>query len=366
MKICILTNSIREGYGGWARFSLEVIKELKKRKEIDLIVITEDGSGKLNIKKISDNFFYALWGLIYNIVYVRKATKNCQVIHAFDGYPYGIIAFLSSIGRKKQKLFISAIGTYSITPLKNLYFGWLLKKTYKNAQTIFAISHYTAQKLKSIINLNNIKVVHMGVNDALLRINQNDKEKISFLPKNYILTVGDLKPRKGYHISISALAKLHKKYPNLYYIIVGYQFNSNYFIQLKNLVKKYQIEKYVIFLSDISNLELKNLYQNATIFILPSINDDKHFEGFGLVYIEAGLFGIPAIGTNNCGAEDAIKNNQTGYLINQNNIDELVDKITVLLNNKQLRKKMGRQAREFAKNFKWSKTVDAYLKSYKT
>jgi len=150
----------------------------------------------------------------------------------------------------------------------------------------------------------------------------------------------------------------------LYYVIVGYQFNSNYFNELKELADKHSVSDKIIFLSGISDNNLKALYTKAKLLILSSINDNKHYEGFGLVYIEAGLFGVPSIGSSNCGAEDAIVDGQTGYLIVQNNIELLAQKINYLISNESLRKTMGEKAKSFANTFTWNKTIDSYIKYY--
>lgn len=362
MKICILTSSIREGYGGWARYSLEVLKELQNRPDIKIIIITEDNSSHYRIKKVGNGFSLTK-DILTNAIYVRKLSRDCKIIHALDGYPYGIIAYLASLGRKKQKLFITAIGTYTTAPLNNRYIGWLLKLAYKKAKKIFAISNFTANKLKKNINLPNIVVIHMGANHNILKAEPTPADEKN-IPSNFILSVGDLKPRKGYHISLPAFAQISQKYPDLYYIIVGYQFNREYFNQLQTLVSDNNIKDRVMFISNINDNKLNALYRRAKILILTSLNDDKHYEGFGLVYIEAGLFGIPAIGSNNCGTEDAIINEQTGYLIEQKNIGLLAEKMDGLLADESKRQKMGKNAQKFANNFQWSKTIDAYLKYY--
>ncbi|NCN07264.1 glycosyltransferase family 4 protein [Candidatus Falkowbacteria bacterium] len=362
MNICILTSSIKEGYGGWARYSLEVYKELKTRPSINVTVITDDESSEFRFKKIDSNLSF-IKNIIPNVLYIRKISKNCEIIHALDGYPYSIIAYLASLGRRKQKFYITAIGTYTTTPLDNIYFGWLLKKAYTKAKKIFSISEFTADKLKSKINLSNIEVVYMGVNHDILDLKTSPANNDD-IPYNFILSVGDLKPRKGYHISIPAFAKVAKDHQDLYYVIVGYQFNSNYFNELKELADKHSVSDKIIFLSGISDNNLKALYTKAKLLILSSINDNKHYEGFGLVYIEAGLFGVPSIGSSNCGAEDAIVDGQTGYLIVQNNIELLAQKINYLISNESLRKTMGEKAKSFANTFTWNKTIDSYIKYY--
>ena len=53
------------------------------------------------------------------------------------------------------------------------------------------------------------------------------------------------------------------------------------------------------------------------------IDNHLHFEGFGLVHIESNILGTPTIGSHDCGNTDIIKNNFNGFLIHQNNVNEL-------------------------------------------
>ena len=77
-------------------------------------------------------------------------------------------------------------------------------------------------------------------------------------------------------------------------------------------------------------------YANAAIFVLPS-----YTEAFPTVNIEAMAAGIPIVTTNVGGIEEAVIHKRNGYITTPGNIDEFVDYITILLNDKNLRKDMG-------------------------
>jgi len=69
-------------------------------------------------------------------------------------------------------------------------------------------------------------------------------------------------------------------------------------------------------LENVSNQELIKLYYQSDLFLLtPIYVEGSKFEGFGLVYLEANACGKPVIGTYGCGAEDAIKDNYSGFLL---------------------------------------------------
>ncbi|MFH1997677.1 MAG: glycosyltransferase family 4 protein, partial [Patescibacteria group bacterium] len=93
--------------------------------------------------------------------------------------------------------------------------------------------------------------------------------------------------------------------------------------------------------------------------------NNNDFEGFGLVYLEAGACGKPVIGTYDCGAEDAIINNVTGFLVSQNNIKETTNIILRLLDKPGLAQKLGKNGKKRAKEMDWNNVIKEYIREYK-
>jgi phosphatidylinositol alpha-1,6-mannosyltransferase len=359
MKICFLNENlnIKAGVG---RFGLDMIKNIQNDKNFEIIVLTEKKFSNYEFEKPILKRSYLLRNLLnifINAIRIRKYIKSCGIIHALDGYPYGVIAALANIGLNK-KLIISGIGTYSVLPLDESIKKWFLKWAYKKADKIICISNFTKKQILKRIKLNNIIVVNHGVDYGKFQkdniIKNHNSEKI-------ILSVGALKPRKGYHISIPAIAEVKEKYPDIKYYIVGGKPQEIY----SDLVKNLNLEKNVEFLQNLSDEELINLYHESDIFLLTPVTiNNNDFEGFGLVYLEAGACGKPVIGTYDCGAEDAIINNETGFLIPQNNIKKTVEAVLELLDNSELAKKMGGSGKKFAEKMDWDNVVKKYIEVY--
>ena len=106
-------------------------------------------------------------------------------------------------------------------------------------------------------------------------------------------------------------------------------------------------------------------YRTADLFCVPSMNDGWRFEGFGQVHLEAGAFGIPAIGTRECGAADAIDEGVTGLLVSQLSIEtELPEAILKLLDDPALRARMGEANRSKAERTTWESVAARYIALY--
>ncbi|MDP2638734.1 MAG: glycosyltransferase family 4 protein [Candidatus Azambacteria bacterium] len=335
MKICFIIENADQKHGG-GRYAGDLISAVKKAGH-SVIVLGVD--------------------TILDAIKIRKYCKNCDIIHAIDGYPYGVAAALANIGLNK-KLVITAQGTYAVAPLYSFPASILLKWAYKKADKIIAISRYTKREILKKINVSSIEVINHGVYfDEFYQEPVESKEK-------FILSVGALKYRKGYHISIPAFAMAKKEIPDLKYKIIGNHKDKEYFTELKNLAKRYGIENDIEFLSDLSDEARNNLYRKAKIFILTSVNENHHFEGFGLVFLEAAAAGLPVIGTLDNGIEDAVKNNFNGILVPQNDTKTAAEALLKILNNEQLRQELSLNSFSWAKSHDWSKVYPEYIRAY--
>ncbi len=110
------------------------------------------------------------------------------------------------------------------------------------------------------------------------------------------------------------------------------------------------------------DIDIRNkYYKMADLFIMPSITKKNDIEGFGIVFLEANYFKVPVIGTATGGMSEAIIDGKTGFLIKQNDIDDLVDRITFFYINETERKEMGKNGfNRVIKNFKWENIIKNY------
>lgn len=364
-KILIITRtlSLDDGQG---RYSLDLIGRLKKNYQ--LIIFSSDlADAKKRHARDEHLRFYkiakirSLYNPFYNFYYfwkLLKFFKKADFIHSFSDYPHCLLPFWLSL--VKKPVFITAHGTYGVFPLDKFGSRFFLKRAYKKAKKIFCVSSFTEKEILKRVKLDNTVVINNGVDyDKFAekrgyQRGKTQKEKI-------ILSVGALKPRKGYHISIPVIAEVKKKYKNIKYYIVGRKPPKIYL----DLVKKYDLEKNVEFFQFISDEDLIKLYYQADIFLLPSVTfNDNDFEGFGLVYLEAGACGKPVIGTYGCGAEDAVVDGETGFLVPQNDIKKTAEAVLRLLDNPELAKKLGENGRKRAQQMSWGNIVNKYVEIY--
>lgn len=355
MKIGYLVYNL-DGGAGWGRYARDLIEEVKKYHEVVVVKELPDkfDDGPVLLKTGWKTFFV-------NWIRLFKIFRDCDIIHAIDLLPYGFVGFVIAKFMGK-KFVVSGIGTYSVAPLYNKYIGWYAKLIYLLADCVVSISKYTDRQICKIVKPKRHEVVIPGIDLSKFELKSVNHAK----NKRYMLTVGALKRRKGQDISLQAFAIARKSIPDLEYIIVGSQRDVNYFNYLKEIVAKNNLNDCVYFKQGISDDELTDLYANAQLFIMLSRNEGLHYEGFGLVFLEAAALGLPVIGTRNNGIEDAVNPNQNGFLVDQENMDQPAEAIIKICSDEKLRQEMSEKSLTWARNHDTKTQNYEYIKIYES
>jgi len=348
MRILFLTNHL-EGTDGWSRVALDYITELQNLG-FNVLCLTHKTSSQKKIKEhalLETPLKYMVNPLVSFSTALRIKRKIAEfspdIIH-FTVEPYAtILPFLIS---SKTKFFLTVHGTYSVPPilfdnfLERTVSQFLSKKYYRKLDGIVTVSNYTKNHLINYYPKlkDKIKVITNGINLEKHRIVDLD-QKIKNETKK-ILFVGAVKRRKGILQTIEALKYYRDNFSdNFIYEIVGdYNQRNDYYQKVLKKIKDYNLDGKVFFQGKIVGEELQEYYSNADLFIMTSVNINNHFEGFGLVFLEANAKGVPSIGSTNSGCEEAILNNKTGYVMDPSNFKEVAEKIDLILNKNSIKK----------------------------
>lgn len=360
MKICFLTHDLRSDYGAGV-FSHRLVSGIKEHLGWDTVVLTAEASGSpleiaiLHPQKIK---------LLREFWRIRNIIKTCDIVHALDGFPYGIIAIFASLGLKK-KVIITAVGSGAILPLYNRLYGPLMRWCYRRADMVTAISTFTRNEiLKQVKNLS-IRVINHGVDvEQFENAGELSAELKQYQP--YILGVGTIRWRKGYHFSIRSFANVVKEFPDLHYVIVGKHYKDDYSLRLERLIKELGLEKKVHIIEQVnSREELARIYKGAQLFCLFSQNVNHDVEGFGLVFLEAAAAGLPVVGAKNCGVDDAVREGKNGLLVDTRDPKDFANAMLTILRDQELQKKMRAESLAFAHESTWEKRIGEYTDIYK-
>lgn len=154
-----------------------------------------------------------------------------------------------------------------------------------------------------------------------------------------ILFVGNLIPRKGLHILLQSLADLPANSWRLE--VVGRKdADPAYAARLRRQVHLSGLQNRVIFLGSLGQAELQQVFERSQVLVVPS-----SYEGFGIVYLEAMCFGLPAIATTGGAAGEVIADGEDGYLVAPNQPAALAQRLEALFLDRQLLARLGIAAR---------------------
>lgn len=172
------------------------------------------------------------------------------------------------------------------------------------------------------------------------------KDKNKFI----ILTVCRHEKEQGYKGCdevIRAMPTVLLQVPQAEYWITG---KGDDLPRLERLVDEYNLRGKVRFLGFLPFDELVNVYASSDIFVMPSrlsLDEGKmEGEGFGVVFLEAGVMGKPLIGPNRGGSLDIIRDGYNGFNVNPTDRAEIAERIVRLARDADLRKTMGENARQ--------------------
>ena len=204
MKICFFTHNLRQDNGAGV-FSRRLASGLADALEAEVVAFTAVGAGESYERPLLCSNKLRLLGRLFQM---RAIIRSCDIVHALDVYPYGLIAAVASLGLQK-KIIITAIGSGSIQPFYQWHLVRLIRWVYRRTAAVTAISAFTRDEiLKKIPDLS-IAVINPGV-DVGEFVSGGMRAYNTERFKPYILSVGQLRWRKGYHFSIPAFAEVKK------------------------------------------------------------------------------------------------------------------------------------------------------------
>lgn len=296
------------------------------------------------------------------IKWLITLTKLCwlyqiDIVHCGVIIPDGVSAWLlyQTLGKP---YIIYAHGKEILENENNPYLSLILN----SASRIVCNSNYTADLIKNLhIPTEKIIVINPGIdaNQWLSPVEntqiQTLKEKYNLENKKVILTVGRLIERKGHDQVIAAMPKILQHFPDTVYLIVGAGKERS---RLEGLRDQLGLENHIIFVGEVSDQDLLAYYKLGTVFAMISRQPpgSHEVEGFGIVYLEANISGLPVVAGNSGGIPDAVLDGETGYLVDPFSSEEVANAIVKLLDNPQLRQEMARKGAERSmQELSWSK-----------
>jgi phosphatidylinositol alpha-1,6-mannosyltransferase len=164
----------------------------------------------------------------------------------------------------------------------------------------------------------------------------------------WLLTVARLAAHKGIDTVLRVVAALRNDYPDLRYAVVG---SGTRLGHLQDLARSLGVSDRVRFLTSVPDTDLPALYNNAEIYVGVSRPIELMIEGFGISLSEASACGIPVIGASTGGIPDAVRDGETGLLVDGERPQSVAEAVRLLLRNAELARRLGAGGRKAVETF---------------
>ena len=176
-----------------------------------------------------------------------------------------------------------------------------------------------------------------------------------------LLTIARLEERKGVDMVIHALPEIVKSYPQAVYVVAGPGDDRE---RLEKLARELGVGERVLFTGPVDGEPKAALYAIADLFVMPARRVGNSIESYGIVYVEAGWYGVPSIAGRDGGASDAVLDGQTGLICDGADASDVARQINRALSDADLRRRLGEGAKQRSRGVaQWSETIRSYLDS---
>ncbi len=239
-----------------------------------------------------------------------------------------------------------------------LTYPTFLRISFKWADKIIAITPWELQFIEKYVTKDKIKVIPNGMYNILLKpVKNNDFRKKLKIKKQdkVVLFFGRLNPTKAPDKLVLAGKEVLKQRKDVYFIFRGPDEGMKQ--KIADMIKD---EKNMILMEPTRDKEeIAKMYQAADVYVLPSYR-----EGLPLTLFEAMASGLPIVATPVNGVPYEMIEPDNGFLVPYGDINALKEKILLILNDKNLAKKISENNRKRAQDYDWDKIADRTLRVY--
>jgi glycosyltransferase involved in cell wall biosynthesis len=308
------------------------------------LVHFEKAKNKDKIKVISGTVSpdFGFRGHLLRFLWANKLSLQNQKSLIFNTSPLE-----GSLHHKKQ-----IITVYDTIPLlfssnhKNQYYYYkhILPIILKNTVKILTISENSKNSIMNYYKIpkEKIHVIYCGMSEYFIN------QKINCTKQNYILYVGRLSPAKNIEGLIKSFDLLINKYKlDLRLKLTGKNGNLNY--KINNATRRK-----IDFVGNVSDIELFDLYKNASLFVFPSF-----YEGFGLPPLEAMASGCPVVVSNRGSLPEIC--GDAAYYIDPYDVENITEGMYKVLTDNELRMKLIQNGLERVKMFSWEISAKKHI-----
>ncbi|MFF9348681.1 glycosyltransferase family 4 protein [Streptomyces sp. NPDC014734] len=233
----------------------------------------------------------------------------------------------------------------------------LLRRIGDGTDTITYLGEYTRSRIAAALSpgaAHRMVQLPPGVDEKVFHPDSGGdlvRARLGLADRPVVVCVSRLVPRKGQDTLIRAMPAILARVPDTVLLVVG---GGPYAEDLRRLAGETGVGASVRFTGPVPWEELPAHYGAGDVFAMPcrTRRGGLDVEGLGIVFLEASATGLPVVAGDSGGAPDAVLDGETGWVVRGGSEEETADRIVTLLNDPELRQRMGERGRAWVEE-KW-------------
>jgi len=289
---------------------------------------------------------------------VKPAGYPAAWLHARRGIPFGVLAHGADLLLLQAKV------------RRSRFKRWTARRIFEGCAVVVANSRWTADLARDVLEslgcpalAADVRVVHLGTTPSHFRPGIDPlavRRKHGLEGGPWLLTVARLDFHKGIDTVIRALPAIRAAVPGARYAVAGVGSRRD---TLDALVAELGLGDAVRLLGFVPDAELPALYNAADVFVLASRRHDLLVEGFGIACVEAAACGLAVIGSRSGGIPEAIREGETGLLVDPEDPAALAAAAVRVLEDDALRRRLGAAGRAAVEHYyNWDRVTADLLR----
>jgi phosphatidyl-myo-inositol dimannoside synthase len=288
---------------------------------------------------------------------VKPAAYPARWAAARLGIPYGVMVVGSDLLILQRQIKRSLLKRRAALALLG------------SASVVVAISRWTADLCRTLLHQLQIEMapdlvrtIPLGTDPEFFRPGLDTREvraRYGLGQRRWLLSVARLVPYKGLDTGLRVLAGLRHDHPDLAYAVVG---SGEQLPELHAMARTLGLEDRVRFLTDVADRDLPALYNCAELYLGLTRTTDLDVEGFGLSLVEASACGVPVVAGRSGGIPDAVREGETGLLVDAEQPDLVAEAVRRLLRDSEMTRRLGIGGRKAVESFyNWDRVTSEMI-----
>ena len=277
---------------------------------------------------------------------LKPAGYPARWVRQRVGTPYGILFYGTDLLLLQRQIRRSAVKRQTVRALIG------------SAAVLVAISHWTRDLCRTVLDelglggaKLDLRIVPLGTDPVRFRPGIDSstvRSQYGLDEGRWLLSVARLTAHKGIDTGLRVLSLLRERYPDLGYAVVG---SGDQLSSLKAVAEKLGVTNRVRFLTSVPDSDLPAVYNCAAIYLGLSRLTDQAAEGFGISLVEASACGLPVLAGRNGGIPEAVRDRETGLLVDAEDPEEVCRALSSLLDDRFLAQRLGGGGRRAVESY---------------